>query len=228
MTLVDPTSGLGYSFGQKLPSTHMTTIATNQPKAVDGDGGGTWTPSATILLNGASALQLGGKLKYTSRIVTRTQPLAMAARTSFDNWRWDPAPVIGYDWTHNNTAGSTCQHELTTLAHNSVLDRVTVSFKGPAHGASWPVATLAKYALYRVDNAGTATLIGAVVTDASAQAVYETAHTVVIASGTGHVIDLTQYRYIVVVTAETGMNSQVGGIYYGATVGMTITEQAEV
>lgn len=43
MTLVDPTGGVGYSFGQKLSSTDMTTIATQQPNALDATNGGTYT-----------------------------------------------------------------------------------------------------------------------------------------------------------------------------------------
>lgn len=43
MTLADPTGGLGYSFGQKLPHTHMTTISAQQPNAIDGVNGGTYT-----------------------------------------------------------------------------------------------------------------------------------------------------------------------------------------
>lgn len=53
MTLVDPTGGVGYAFGEVLPSADMTVIATNQPKAVDGSGGGTYTPSAPVNINGS-------------------------------------------------------------------------------------------------------------------------------------------------------------------------------
>lgn len=48
MALVDPTGGVGYAFGQKLPSTHMTTIATQQPNAIDGVNGGTYTCLAAL------------------------------------------------------------------------------------------------------------------------------------------------------------------------------------
>lgn len=43
MTLSDPTSGAGYAYGAKLPSTHMTTIATQQVRALDIVSGGTYT-----------------------------------------------------------------------------------------------------------------------------------------------------------------------------------------
>ena len=51
--LTDPTGGVGYAFGEVLSSTHMTTIATNQPKAVDGAGGGSYTLSAELRFLGA-------------------------------------------------------------------------------------------------------------------------------------------------------------------------------
>lgn len=227
MTLIDPTSGLGYAFGQKLPSTHMTTIATQQPNAIDGAGGGAYAPATPIVINGASALNLGGQLKYAPRTLGRVQPLVMAARTSLNNWRWSPAPVVGYDWLHDNSLGTACQHEFTRLAHNSVLDRILVRFKGAAHGAFWPPAQLSQYALYRVDLSGTATIIGTVITDASNQATFETSHQTIVANGTGHVIDLTLYRYILVVTAEAGANAIAGATYYGAVANLTISEQSE-
>lgn len=228
MTLADPTGGAGYIFGQSLPAAHMTTIATNQPKAVDGNGGGTWTPSAPIILNGTSALQLGGKLKYTARTVIRTQPLVVAARTSLNNWQWSPAPSIGYDWFHANTLGSTFQHELTNIAHNSALTSIEARFKGPTHGASWPVGQLASFRLFSIDAAGSPTGIGAAVIDPSNQAVYESAHTITFASGTGHVFDTINNRYIVLVTAEAGANALIGSIYYGCAVTASVTEQSEV
>lgn len=52
MTLTDPTSGAGYAFGEILPSADMTTIATQLPRALDGNLGGTYTPTAPIDLAG--------------------------------------------------------------------------------------------------------------------------------------------------------------------------------
>lgn len=52
MTLVDPTSGVGYAFGEVLPSAHMTTIANNQPDAIDGVLGGAYTATGQIVVNG--------------------------------------------------------------------------------------------------------------------------------------------------------------------------------
>jgi hypothetical protein len=50
MTLTDPTGGAGYAFGEVLPSADMTTIATQQPDALDIVNGGTYT-AGTVTLN---------------------------------------------------------------------------------------------------------------------------------------------------------------------------------
>jgi hypothetical protein len=50
--LTDPTSGGGYSFGQTLPSADATSIALQLPFALDGDAGGTYTPSNPLVIGG--------------------------------------------------------------------------------------------------------------------------------------------------------------------------------
>lgn len=57
MPLTDPSGGAGYAFGAVLPSSHMTTIATNQPKALS-EVGGTHTLSAALAVNGTGANKL--------------------------------------------------------------------------------------------------------------------------------------------------------------------------
>ncbi len=53
MTLADPTSGVGYAYGQVLPSTHMITIATQQPRALDVvNGGGPYSLGANATVSG--------------------------------------------------------------------------------------------------------------------------------------------------------------------------------
>lgn len=56
MSLSDPTSGVGYAFGAKLPSTHMTTIATQQPRALDYVNGGTYTCVNALTTTNSSTL----------------------------------------------------------------------------------------------------------------------------------------------------------------------------
>jgi hypothetical protein len=51
LVLTDPTGGAGYAFGAKLPSTDMTTIATQQVRAVDGTLGGTYSPTGDLFVD---------------------------------------------------------------------------------------------------------------------------------------------------------------------------------
>lgn len=59
MTLSDPTSGSGWSFGEVLASADLNTIALQQPDALDGAAGGSYTPSSAITVNG-SGMVIGG------------------------------------------------------------------------------------------------------------------------------------------------------------------------
>ena len=51
MTLIDPTGGVGYAFGQILPSSHMTTVMTQQPNAIDGINGSSHTLNSDLAIN---------------------------------------------------------------------------------------------------------------------------------------------------------------------------------
>lgn len=227
MSLVDPTSGAGYAFGAKLPATHMTTIATNQPKAVDGNGGGTYTPSGTIIVNG-SGLQLGNKLKYTSRTVTRRQPAIPITEAGSTNWRWFST---GTDlvW-QNQTLNTSFEMELERLAHNSVLSDVKVYFQAASGHMGTLPNTMPTFAVYSIDLNGTRTLLGSVTSDPSASAaVFETNHAVTVNLGAGpHTIDLTTTRYLLKVVAENGGSAVTGARVWGVVASMTVTEQSEV
>jgi hypothetical protein len=51
MPLTDPTSGAGYRFGQKPSSAELTTIATQQSRAMDGTVGDDISADASVLLD---------------------------------------------------------------------------------------------------------------------------------------------------------------------------------
>lgn len=54
----DPTGGVGYAFGEKLPSSHMNTLTSDHPHAVDGAGGGAYSLGASLTLASSSAYVL--------------------------------------------------------------------------------------------------------------------------------------------------------------------------
>jgi len=78
MTLVDPTGGLGYAFGQKLPSTHMTTIATQQPFALDIINGGTYVNTGALDVTYSAASSVTHNADHTV-VVNANKQFAVAA-----------------------------------------------------------------------------------------------------------------------------------------------------
>lgn len=101
MTLVDPTGGLGYSYGQKLPSTHMSTLVTQQPNALDIVNGGTYE-----LISSGSNLEItynrdvehtyNEDLTITAGLATSVSVLTPSGSTSVN------APTIA--WTSANSS----------------------------------------------------------------------------------------------------------------------------
>lgn len=221
MALVDPTGGIGYSFGQKLPSTHMTTIAANQPKAIDGSGGGTYTPAAPIIINGASALQLGGKLKYTLRTVTRLLSHSGSAHTN-DATKW--AVTVSDVW-RNTAEGGFLYVNIDQIAHNAKLVDLRVRWKGAAGHVGMPGA-LPAFEVRQIDLDGVNVSFGVVSDTSVSVPAYEAAHS--IAATTNFVVDLAAYRYILIAYGETGANFVANAQLLGVLVTMEITEQSEV
>lgn len=58
--LTDPTGGAGYAFGQILPSSHMTTLAQQQVRALDIVNGGSYTQSDHATIAGTKNITLSG------------------------------------------------------------------------------------------------------------------------------------------------------------------------
>lgn len=103
MTLSDPTSGAGYAFGEQLTSAHMTTIATQQPDALDIVNGGTYA-MGTVTLNtgtlnvGSATLDINASGTFTSAFgatithsaeVTLNENLNFNGANAVAEWRVD-------------------------------------------------------------------------------------------------------------------------------------------
>lgn len=219
MSLVDPTSGAGYAFGAKLPATHMTTIATNQPKAVDGSGGGTYTPSAEIIVNG-SGLQLGNRLKYTSRTATRVQEYAGNARSLSGNWS-----LYTNDAWRNTASGGVLWVNLNRIPNYAAFASITMRWKGAAGHAGQP-GTMPKMELFKIDKDSARTSMGSVLDTWTNAAAYETAHDITLTLT--DTIDLATYRYVLEITGELSPNFVSGAQPLGFLVTTTITQQSEV
>lgn len=59
MTLTNP-KPLGWAYGERLTSAQMNSIGSQLPYAVDGNAGGTYAPSAPIIIGGSGVTLTGG------------------------------------------------------------------------------------------------------------------------------------------------------------------------
>jgi len=162
MTLIDPTGGLGYSFGQKLPSTHMTTIATQQPNAIDGVNGGTYTcVNALTTTNNAlrtATFNLG--VDVTVKTATPGTGIGLTLVAQNDIEIQDATPLTNLTTTWEGQFSTTLLNvtgryqALTTDADQGVSGFIVRStFVPTAHRtltlASYPVGSIV---MLRIDN----------------------------------------------------------------------------
>lgn len=150
MSLSDPTSGAGYAFGQKLPSTHMTTIATQQPDALDIVNGGTYTNLTNITINNDTFIRhlylagmklfiqaaaqldstlviatlLGGEITWdVAKSVRRLQslnPRSISQNGGSDDWAFDSAAGPATLWQVWVTTGSSTRPDCYIPADNLI------------------------------------------------------------------------------------------------------------
>lgn len=181
-------------------------IDINQSRAVDGNAGGAYLPSAAIQIGG-SGLQLttvagaASNIQLASRSIVRHQ--SMLGSTISGNWSQDTSHL----W-RNTAVGGLLWLELDRLAHGQVLQEVHLRWDGTAHGGGWPVVA-PQIDLFRVDQDGVATSVtGAPAADPTVpgdQAGYELPHDISF-TAIAHTVDLTLYRYYLEVQGETGGN----------------------
>jgi len=99
VTLVDPTTGVGYAFGEILPSAHMTTIASQQPDALDAINGGTYVQTAAIAVTGDDwSLGAGSDaLVLNFATTTTTSSLVMSGDDAVTQKRVDSTTLVDGD-----------------------------------------------------------------------------------------------------------------------------------
>jgi hypothetical protein len=207
---------------ERLTSSQLTLLATEVLKAPDAVAGGTYAPAAPIIVNGSGALQLGSRLAYTSRSVTRILPILLG---EYDNTR--AAFTSGDYFTSTSTTTSTVTLPLVGLPNGATLNTVTAKFKGnPAHGgAPGTMPTLKVYR--RAITAGTFTQLGSTTTDTYGSAgAFETTHDISVAS-IAHTIDRTANTYQLVFTFEGGANAVSGASLFAISATCSVTDQSE-
>ena len=136
MTLVDPSGGLGYAFGQKLPSTHMTTIATQQPYALDIINGGTYVNTGALDVTYSVASSVTHAADHTLAVNAGKQFTVAANPTSvidiqlpllqlLDN---NLATSLAFQGAASVAFGSTADFEFNNVTVFDFLDTLTANF----------------------------------------------------------------------------------------------------
>lgn len=100
MSLSDPKGGLGYAFGEKLPSAHINTVFAQQPRALDATNGGSYTLGTALTWTINSLLTIAGTadIDFTGTGDLDIDKLAQLYNAEFDGQAVVNAGV-NFEWT---------------------------------------------------------------------------------------------------------------------------------
>lgn len=202
-----------------ISATEANAIGVALTRAVDGVGGGTYTPASTISI---SDLTISGsaKVKFTSRTIARASQGACVSATGANGWTFDPGTDL---WTSATT--SACLLRVPVEIPNAAtITLIQVWYDGFGGHAAFPGGAPAQkprvYLKSYEINTQSLTTHGTYA-DASATAgAYEAPH--VISSGAISItVDKGNRRYWLVVESESGANAIAGAQFLGAYVAFT-------
>ncbi len=218
-----------WSLRERLLYTDLNLLAVELLKAVDGNAGGTISPSAKISVQGSQGLEIAGtgsaaRLRYASRNVARVIPAPVANRNA--NWLLSDAPLTCW-WAHNTTtAGQRLWWPLTGLPNGATLSSVELSCIGTT-GGTLP-ATMPQYKVIKQDkDSTTQTDVFAFYADTSASNAAYTVDHKITKTGLSHTIDTEGSQYMLVVESPGGGGTTAGFTVYGIQVTCAVTDQSE-
>ena len=175
-------------------------VRTIIPLAIDGDGGGSYTPSDVIKLGG-SGMRLEGtsNIALASRLITRTVPLYSVAGETAGVPHWG---VNASGELVASAAVGGWGYIPLDLPHGSTVSKIQVRFKGAGgHGGGAPVP-MPSWNYYRMDLDGTGTLIDTKVLAWPGQVAYELYQWIEELAIAAHVVDRTLNRYFLRIESE--------------------------
>ncbi len=230
---VAPTDGVS-----TLTSAQAVALDLNAYKAINGDDGGTWAPSAAIVIGGQGinpTLAVGAVPNFAadpSGLRTKVR------RRLFDT----PAKVVNFATTPQGYQQATASGGYfylnldNFLTDGATLTSITLAFKIPvAHvgmPAVKPTLSIARLAPMTGSSVST-TLLTAdtgsnqLITAAVTVAAYEAAganQTYVYTPDRVNVIDATQYSYLLTLIDESGVNALANNQYSACTLTMTYAD----
>lgn len=234
MSLSNPISGKtdGTSV---ITAAEANAIGVAIAKAIDGTGGGAYTPTATLQIGGvAGGLKLtettgtASRIQLTSRNITRMMDGSGYVVPSGAGWAYDSvAPTAGAFKYINTSSGVECLLPVA-VPDGAAIREIKVYFVGgsghaafPGGQPTMPIVNLLHYDI----TTGALTSLGTQsdTTTGSAGA-YENAtpHAITL-TGLNHTVRRDVRRYFVEFTAETGANFQSGGVIHGMSVSYDVT-----
>jgi len=196
-------------------------VRTQIPRAIDGVGGGTYTPTVVIDIQGTAGLKISctgaaARLQYGSRAVTRTSTSPIVNTTT-------STVSVAYG---NVAAGDIATVALDRLPDGSAITSVLI-YHNRADGGVLP-GTKVQAALFKTNiTTGVDTAIVALTEDPTTPVgSYEAHHSFTLTPGAPETVDNTQYVYWVRFDGETAPNA-LTTVLYTPVVNLTITSQDE-
>jgi hypothetical protein len=215
----------GWATGEVLTTTQMNQLDLDHSRAVDGNAGGTYTPSAAIIING-SGIEFAG---YSGANIVAAIPgrsssyrLEVPLRPSGEipaDWTWSDSGWWAHDATTNNNFAFSLM-----LPPLGKLSEVRAIVSGAAgHGAlpaTMPALSVRRAICTLAAADITADSLGSQTDSSATFADYELNHEIAV-TGLNHTIS-TVSSYFVRITGEAGANSvsglKLGKIYCVLTV----------
>ncbi len=193
-----------------IPAAYLNQIRVDMGRAIDGTNGGTYTPTADIIINGGFSVQLGGttKLKLASRSITRMQSAIMSDGTTVHTGN-SALVAPGATW-----------YQSLLIPNGAVVTALT-AYINPADDAL--PTTNATLAFIKLDvTTGTPTTVSTTV-DPNTGAAYQ-AHHGFGPTGLSETIARAANRYYVSMAGEVGGDTD-AFTWFGTSVTYTITSQ---
>jgi hypothetical protein len=216
----------GWGLNEEMSSAQANTMDLNQSRAVDGNAGGSYNPSAPIIIatGGLQAEPAAGDIEFQAEYVDHA---------SYADSRVYPVHdfLIGTRFSVQTTDIALQQTDVTSAGSASkvfvihpivgTLAQLHLYLKGSAgHGAlpgTMPSMTLVE----EVPGVSSTTVIATVYDTAADVAAYEVLHSI---SATGLSISVSATKlYRLILTGEAGANSQVDLKFYSFVTRMTTT-----
>lgn len=224
MSIADIKSG-GWTLNERLTSAQMNSARAELIKCVDGVGGGTYTPSATVSISDLT-VGSGNRLKYDSRSESRC-PINYYAggKNTADDWNLTASSAGTRSVWEQTATGTDYLTFHMKLPRGAVLDSVTCWFQGGGGHASVPASPLRFDIFYSLRTLAPSSLVAigsTSTTSATTGAEYDALHTATLTSLAHSIGD--SFDYWLRIRGETVAT---GGLFLACQATCTVTEQDE-